>query len=90
MVIKVGYSQAPTIETWDKRFGGTNDDEFFSFQQTTDRGYILGGQSESPISRDKTQNCRGGYDYWIVKIDSTSNFYYPIIISPPAILCFIG
>jgi hypothetical protein len=57
---------------WDKRFGGTSDDEFFSLQQTTDGGYILGGYSVSGIGGDKTQYAWGGgsEDYWIIKIDS--------------------
>ncbi len=58
---------------WDKNFGGTNDDVLYSLQQTTDGGYILGGQSNSGISGDKTQNTWGNWDYWIVKIDSLGN-----------------
>ncbi len=59
---------------WDKDFGGTNDDELYSLQQTNDGGFLLGGYSNSGISGDKTQNAWGGsYDYWIVKIDSQGN-----------------
>ncbi|MEO8151389.1 MAG: T9SS type A sorting domain-containing protein [Bacteroidia bacterium] len=58
---------------WDKTFGGLNIDELTSLQQTTDSGYILGGYSHSAKNGDKTQNCRGGYDYWIVKIDLLGN-----------------
>ncbi len=58
------------IKQWDKTFGGTNSDLLYSLQQTSDGGYILGGISRSPISGDKTDSSRGGYDYWIVKIDS--------------------
>ncbi|HYV90618.1 MAG TPA: T9SS type A sorting domain-containing protein [Chitinophagales bacterium] len=58
------------IKQWDKRFGGTGYDKLSSLQQTTDGGYILGGSSYSGISGDKTQPSWGGWDYWIVKIDS--------------------
>ncbi len=58
------------IKQWDKDFGGTGQDYLFSLQQTKDGGYILGGFSTSPVSGDKTQPLWGGYDYWIVKIDS--------------------
>ncbi len=58
---------------WDKDFGGTGDDEFYSLQQTADGGYILGGLSNSGISGDKTQAAWGGYDYWIIKTDSLGN-----------------
>jgi len=58
---------------WDKDFGGANYDELISLQQTSDKGYILGGYSNSNISGDKTQNSYGGNDFWIVKIDSLGN-----------------
>jgi len=55
---------------WDKDFGGVDFDWFYSIQQTSDHGYILGGFSSSGISGDKTQATRGLGDYWIVKVDS--------------------
>jgi hypothetical protein len=61
---------------WDKRFGGTSQDELNSLRQTADGGYILAGESYSGNSGDKTQANRGGVgdsDYWIVKIDSLGN-----------------
>jgi len=58
---------------WDRRFGGTDNDYFFSFQQTKDGGYILGGASVSGAGGDRTLPSRGGNDYWIVKIDSLGN-----------------
>lgn len=59
---------------WDKRFGGYSDDgDLYSLIQTTDGGYLLNGSSGSDIGGDKTQNCRGGADYWIVKIDASGN-----------------
>jgi len=58
---------------WDKRFGGTDDDQLFSLQQTADGGFILGGQSRSGISGDRTEPCWGLADYWIVKTDSFGN-----------------
>jgi hypothetical protein len=61
-------AQAP-LKEWDARFGGSDGDFFFSLQQTTDGGYILGGYSLSGISGDKTQASHGVVDYWIVKTD---------------------
>jgi hypothetical protein len=55
---------------WDADFGGDKDDDLVSLQQTSDKGYILGGISWSGISGDKTQENQGGFDYWILKIDS--------------------
>ena len=68
------FGQNPLIKQWDKRFGGIDGDEFHSFQQTKDGGYILGGISWSGISGDKTQpswdTTTNAGDYWIVKINS--------------------
>jgi len=55
---------------WDKTIGGSLDDILTSIQQTKDGGYILGGYSESNTSGEKTQNSRGGLDYWVVKLNS--------------------
>ena len=63
---------------WDKDFGGTGDDWFYSIDKTYDGGYILGGSSNSEISGDKTEPNRDtssihSMDYWIVKVDSIGN-----------------
>ena len=61
---------------WDKRFGGLSDDWLKSANQTADGGYILGGFSHSDVSGDKTQPSWGGFDYWILKIDSLGNYQW--------------
>jgi hypothetical protein len=53
---------------WDKTMGGSGEDNRTTLQQVGDGGYILGGRSKSPISGQKTQNSRGGFDYWIVRL----------------------
>ncbi len=58
---------------WQKTIGGTGDDEIWSILQTPDKGFLLAGTSDSPISGDKTQISRGSVDYWLVKIDSLGN-----------------
>ena len=55
---------------WDKTIGGDVHDWLYSLQQTRDGGYILGGTSLSDSSAEKTENSRGGQDYWIVKLNS--------------------
>src|SRR5438477_44362 len=67
---EISFAQNPLVKQWDYRFGGTDEDELYSLQQTTDGGYILGGISVSGISGDKTESSWGGLDYWIVKTDS--------------------
>ncbi|MBK9402341.1 MAG: T9SS type A sorting domain-containing protein [Bacteroidetes bacterium] len=61
---------------WQNTIGGSTTDQLFSIQQTSDRGYILGGHSYSNISGDKIENCLGGNDYWIVKTDSAGNLHW--------------
>ena len=64
-VIKI--NESGVIE-WQNTIGGSGDDYFFSLQQTSDKGYILGGMSQSNISGDKTENSIGNFDYWVIKL----------------------
>jgi hypothetical protein len=61
---------------FDKTIGGGNNDGITAIQQTSDGGYILGGDSRSNKSGDKSENSRGGEDYWIVKIDGSGNIQF--------------
>src|SRR5260221_144398 len=69
------FAQAQNI-LWQNTIGGNHDDELRSLQQTTDGGYILGGDSYSDSSGDKTENSLGNEDYWIVKIDALGNIQW--------------
>ncbi len=61
---------------WQNTIGGNYTDEVKSVLQTSDGGYIFGGYSDSNISGDKSENCIGFYDYWIVKTDSNGNIVW--------------
>jgi type IX secretion system substrate protein len=56
---------------WQNTIGGNSSDYFRSISQTGDGGYILGGNSWSDISGDKTENSQGNGDYWVVKLDAS-------------------
>lgn len=58
---------------WQNTIGGTSSDRLYSINQAIDGGLILGGHSNSNISTDKTEDCYGSYDYWIVKLNSLGN-----------------
>jgi hypothetical protein len=59
---------------WDKTFGGEDGYENFEDLQTTkDGGFILGGFSASNTGIDKSENSKGGYDFWIIKLDASGN-----------------
>lgn len=45
---------------WQKTYGGSNDEQAQSIQQTSDGGYIFAGQSYTTAV---------GYDYWLVKLN---------------------
>ncbi len=44
-----------------------------AIEQTDDKGFIVGGLSNSNLSGDKTEASLGTYDYWVVKLDSLGN-----------------
>lgn len=58
---------------WDRTYGGSDSDELSDMVQTSDGGYLLGGESESDVSGEKSEDSKGSSDMWIVKIDSTGN-----------------
>ncbi|MCC6584587.1 MAG: T9SS type A sorting domain-containing protein [Chitinophagales bacterium] len=53
---------------WQNTIGGNNDDYLLPIQQTFDGGYIIGGYSSSDAFSDKTENSKGGNDFWIIKL----------------------
>ncbi|GGB96659.1 hypothetical protein GCM10011325_25000 [Dyadobacter sediminis] len=62
---------------WDKTIGGDQFDEMVDMQATSDGGVIIGGNSESGISGDKSEKSRGEwYDHWIVKTDALGNIQW--------------
>ena len=58
---------------WQSTIGGSDEDYLRSIQQTSDGGYILGGNSTSNIGGNKSENSQGKDDYWIVKLDATGD-----------------
>ncbi len=58
---------------WQRTLGGNAEDKVNTAKETSDGGYILIGTSSSDISGNKTENSRGGSDYWIIKLDAEGN-----------------
>ena len=62
---------------WQKLLGGSGHDKAASISLTSDGGYIVAGYSESSNTgtlSGLTNN--GGYDYWILKLDSNGNILW--------------
>ncbi len=67
-IVKINASG---IIEWENTIGGGSFDRLYSVEQTADGGYILGGQSLSGGGvGDKAESNIGGYDYWVVKLNS--------------------
>ncbi|NUY79454.1 T9SS type A sorting domain-containing protein [Flavobacterium sp. MAH-1] len=62
------YAQ-PTID-WDKTLGGAYSDEVMAIKTLPDGKIILVGSSDSEISGDKTEYCRGYNDYWAFLLEA--------------------
>ncbi|WP_298395919.1 T9SS type A sorting domain-containing protein [Flavobacterium sp.] len=80
IILFIGYccninAQTPTIE-WQNTIGGNQIDRITDISQTTDGGYIIGGYSNSVISRDKTEQFFGTFDFWIVKLNAVGTIVW--------------
>jgi len=60
---------ASGVIQWERSFGGSGIDVATSVQQTTDKGYIVAGASDS-VDYDVAGN-HGSFDYWVEKLDSS-------------------
>ena len=69
-VVKVAANGS---KQWDRRFGGSSSDNLAGLALAPDGGFLLCGDSDSPADGDKTEAPRGGFDYWVVKIDAAGN-----------------
>jgi RNA polymerase sigma factor (sigma-70 family) len=52
---------------WEAAFGGDSNDSIVSVQQTQDGSYIVGSDSSSGVSGNKTSTKYGNDDYWALK-----------------------
>ncbi len=58
---------------WDRVLGGTGFEEIKQIRQTADGGYIFCAITESSQSGDVTRINRGGFDYWVVKLNAVGD-----------------
>lgn len=58
---------------WQNTIGGSGDDKLYDITNPFFNEINLVGSSNSNISGDKTENSKGGYDYWVVKMDNPTH-----------------
>ncbi len=61
---------------WQKTIGGNSDDQLYVVKQTYDKGYVLGGNSNSETGEYKTRSNSEGTDFWVVKLDPTGEIVW--------------
>ncbi len=59
---------------WQRTIGGTGNDALTSISQMPNGNYFVGGSSNSNLSGNKTENSKGGSDYWVFELDDASNY----------------
>ncbi|MFI5173151.1 MAG: putative metal-binding motif-containing protein, partial [Chitinophagales bacterium] len=55
---------------WQNTLNAGGDGHGGAIKLTSDGGYIVGGYADEGTTVDKTEYGEGGYDYWIVKLNS--------------------
>ena len=75
-----GYSDYWVVKTdsvgvliYEKIYGGDSLDNLAAVVPTSDDGYLLAGSSASGKNGDKSNDSRGGFDYWVVKLNKDGN-----------------
>lgn len=58
---------------WQRTLGGDKDDQLFAIHQTHDKGYIIGGNSNSGSTGNKSKTNKEGTDFWVIKLDEKGN-----------------
>ncbi|QRR02471.1 T9SS type A sorting domain-containing protein [Dyadobacter sandarakinus] len=61
---------ADGTKLWDRSYGGRDAETLQTITPTVDGGFIFGGSSVSDASWDKTEDSKGGSDYWVMKTDA--------------------
>ncbi|RYM35595.1 T9SS type A sorting domain-containing protein [Brumimicrobium glaciale] len=58
---------------WQNNFGGASNDLMVKMMETSDGNLLVGSSSESGINGNKTAPNKGGFDFWLIKLDDLGN-----------------
>jgi hypothetical protein len=59
------------VRQWDRTIGGALSDNLTAMDVVGNIGYVFVGYSNSPASFNKTDNCKGVTDYWVLRTDKS-------------------
>ena len=62
--------------TWDMTYGGMGNDTFKGMVPAHDGGYLIVGNSDSNKSTHKSDNSKGGIDYWLIKVNDAGELMW--------------
>ena len=69
-------SFAQPAAQWQKNFGGNFYDYAYDISQSSDGNFYIVGRSNSAVSGNKTDSCRGHDDYWLIKINALGDLLW--------------
>ena len=61
--------------SWDVTLGGIGHESIAGGIPAPDGGYLIAGSSESNASGTKSENSRGGMDFWVVRLNAQERRY---------------
>lgn len=67
---------------WQRALGGSGDEQFHSVAATTDGGFVLVGTTNS--SDGDVSGLPGGFDGWVVKLDSAGQLQWDLLLGGSA------
>ena len=69
------------LKEWDKTVLTNGHDETGLACSTPDGGYVFANYTSAGIGGEKSQDCRGGYDFWMIKYEDTATTISPVQIA---------
>lgn len=78
---------------YENSFGGDSTDVLAVLVPSGDKGFLLAGSSASGRNGDKSNGSKGGFDFWIIKVDQNGNKQWDRTIGGPGddiLTCAIG
>ncbi len=66
-------NQVEIVKEWNKSFTNSGDNRLSTVIQTPDKGFVLAGISNANAGGAKSENSKGGFDFWVIRTDAQGN-----------------